>query len=129
MNSGLRTSVATPCLTGLLLATGLVAASCATHEESRALTEARDGMNQIMELIADDEIDLAARRFSEIHEPLHLTASELQTLDSDLAEAVNGITEAIEVTFDSEPEDHDALMHLTARTLQWLDEAHFVLDG
>ncbi len=92
MNSGLRTSVATPCLTGLLLAAGLVAASCARHEERRTLTEARDGMSQIMELIADDEIDLARQRFSEIHQPLHLTASELQTVDSGLAEVVNDIT-------------------------------------
>ena len=125
----LRTSVATPCLSGLLLAAGLVAASCATHDERRALAEARDGTSEIMELIADDEIDLARQRFSEIHEPLHLTVSELQTVDSGLAEVINDITEAIKITFDSEPEDHDALMHLTARTLQWLDEAHFALDG
>lgn len=128
MNSGLRTYRGRT-LTGLLLAAGLVAASCATHDESRALTEARDGTSEIMELIADDEIDLARQRFSEIHEPLHSTASELQTVDSNLVEVVNDITETIKVTFDTEPENHDKLTHLIARALQWLDEAHLVLDG
>jgi hypothetical protein len=128
MNLGLRTSVATPCLTGLLLATGLVAASCARHEERRVVAEAKEGTSEIVKLIANEEIGLARERFLQTHEPLHLTASEVESVDPDIAEVVNDITEVLEGSFQSEPLNRRELMDLAERTLARLDEAHYALD-
>ena len=130
MNLVMRTAVAALGVTGLLLATALAAANCASHrEESGALAEALNGTNQIVKLIADNEIGLARERFVETHESLHLTATELESVAPEVAEVVNDITEVLEESFQSKPVNRQELMDLAERTLAWLDEAHFVLDG
>ena len=128
MNSALRTSVAVSSLTGLLLVTGLASAGCAGHDGSRALTEARRGISDIVKLIADDEIDLARERFLETHEPLHLTAIEVEPVAPEIAEVVNDITEVLENSFLSKPVNRQELSDLAEETLARLDEAHFALD-
>ncbi len=130
MNLVTRTAVAALCVTGLLLATALAAANCASHrEESAALAEARNGTNQIIRLIADNEIGLARERFLEIHEPLHLTATELESVAPEVAEVVNDITEVLKESFRSKPVNRQELRDLAEETLARLDEAHFALES
>ncbi len=126
----MRTAVGALCVTGLLLATALATVNWASHEEeSGALAEARNGTKQIVRLIAENEIDLARERFLETHEPLHLTATELESVAPEVAEVVNDITEVLKESFRSKPVNRQELKDLAEETLARLDEAHFALDG
>lgn len=103
-----------------------VACSSGSNEEPE-LSASSDGMRQIDSLLDSGDRGQATAVFSQVHQPMHATANRLAPVDSEGAEVVNDITEALDLTFRNPNAELTTLNELTHKAIQFLDEARYQL--
>lgn len=110
----------------LILATAVACGSTATEHEAD-LSTATQGIRDVAALIEAGDGEQARLAFLEVHEPMHATADRVSSVDPEVSEVVNDITEVLKLRF-TEDADPETLTELSYTALRILDQARYALE-